>query len=300
MEESAPQMDYLWQLFRKAWSQTWDAVFNSPFITVLLAILVFAISTFIHWQRKGFSDVKDVLVIGLEGAIATGIVFVIVFAFHFLFLTPKRVNESLIAQIHPGLVEEPRIRIDVADTDARKELAKTKTKLDQAYKTIDALSPLKQPIASVRITVTASIPSDKSGASEYVGQGAIVWLSKGDTALLSANAGDHSSDGKGNISFVAECSPDNSYMGKPIGRLTDAEYIQVAFAQEYMPINSIVTGGKVTFVVNNQVTLNFSVPRQTLAVERELGRMATLMFVRDLKDGLAPLLKAETVDQKSP
>jgi hypothetical protein len=159
---------------------------------------------------------------------------------------------------------------------------------------------LEQPIASVRITVAVSIPADKSGASDYIGQGALVWLSKGDTALLSANTGDHNSDGKGNISFVAECNPDNTYMGRPIKRLTDAEYIQVGFAQSYVPMNSVVAGGKVTFVVNNQVTLNFTVPPQTLAMEHEFGQMATLMFIRDLKEGLAPLRQAESVDQKSP
>jgi hypothetical protein len=127
-------MAYLGQLFSKAWNETWHAVFNSPLVTVLLAVLIFALSTFIHWQRKGFSDVKDALVIGVEGAIATVIVFIFVFAFHFLFLTPKRMNESLIAQIHPK-PEEPRIRLDVADTDARKEQAETRQKLDQAYKT---------------------------------------------------------------------------------------------------------------------------------------------------------------------
>jgi uncharacterized membrane protein YczE len=64
-------MAYLWQLFSKACSETWDTVFNSPVITVLLSVLIFALSTFIHLQRKGFSGVRDALVIGAEGAIAT-------------------------------------------------------------------------------------------------------------------------------------------------------------------------------------------------------------------------------------
>lgn len=107
-------MDYLLQLFSKAWNQTWSAVFNSPPVTVLLAAIIFAVSTAIHWHWKGFSDVKDALIIGIEGAVATVIVLILVFAFHFLFLTPYRLfsrehsarviaeRNSVLSQLYQG------------------------------------------------------------------------------------------------------------------------------------------------------------------------------------------------------
>jgi hypothetical protein len=109
-------------------------------------VLIFAVSTFIHWQRKGFSDVKDALVIGAEGAIATVIVFIFVLALHFFFWTPKRMNESLIAQLHPKQ-EEPRIRLDVADEQSRRQINDLEAKLETANKTI---VELRSSIASAK------------------------------------------------------------------------------------------------------------------------------------------------------
>jgi hypothetical protein len=123
-------MDYLRQLFGKAWSDTWDIVFNAPWATVLLAIFIFGLSTVIHWHRKGVSEVRDALVVAIEGAIATFIIFACVFAFHFLFLTPKKTNEALLAQIHPKSADGPRIKFDVADIEARQNLDHAKTELD--------------------------------------------------------------------------------------------------------------------------------------------------------------------------
>src|SRR4030095_12247462 len=84
-------MDHFRLIRKRSWDDTWDAVFNSPVVTVLLAIFIFALSTLIHWYRKGFSGVTDALVIAGEGAIATVLVFIGVFLFHFLYLIPKRI-----------------------------------------------------------------------------------------------------------------------------------------------------------------------------------------------------------------
>jgi hypothetical protein len=112
-------MDHFRLVVRRSWDDTWKAVFNSPIVTVLLAILIFALSTFIHWQRKGFSDVKDVIVIAVEGATATLIVFIVVFLFRCFYLTPKhliaeRDNELGTAIDKVAALEEarkPRIKV---------------------------------------------------------------------------------------------------------------------------------------------------------------------------------------------
>src|SRR5437868_5626385 len=105
-------MEYLRDLIGESWSDTWEVVFNSRFITVAVAVLIFALSTFIHWYRKGFSDVKDALVVAAEGAVATVVIFAFVFALQFLFFTPKRITQSLQSQVRIKPVQdEPRIKI---------------------------------------------------------------------------------------------------------------------------------------------------------------------------------------------
>jgi len=295
-------MDYLREVGSRSFWDTWDLVFNRSLASGMIGVAIFA-STLVYLRsRKRHKEAKQQLKdVGIAASI-TGAAFVIVFLFHFLILTPKalieenqaakRTAESALSRATPVPLQ---FEVTETDAQARAELATTKAQLEKAEAKIRSLDPLEQPIASARITVSVSIPANKGRTpSELVGQGGIVWLSRGVTALLSANAGDHSIDDKGNISFVADCLPDNPYMGKPIKRLTDAEYIQVAFGQEYMPINSVVDGGKVTVVVNNQVTLNFTVPPQTMSMERKFGRMATLMFITDLKDGLTSLRQTES------
>jgi len=83
-------MGYFKQLLGKAWSDTWNVVFNSPFISVLAALFIFGVSLIIHWHRKGLDEVKDALVVAAEGAVATIIVFAAFFALNLLILTPKR------------------------------------------------------------------------------------------------------------------------------------------------------------------------------------------------------------------
>jgi hypothetical protein len=131
-------MEYLRHLLGRAWNETWNVVFNSPLVTVLLALAIFALSTLIHWHRKGFSDVRDALIVAGEGAMATIIVFILVFALHVFFLTPKRINEELLTQIHPK-ADEPCIKLDVTDVESRKQISDLQAKLETANDTIRKL-----------------------------------------------------------------------------------------------------------------------------------------------------------------
>src|SRR5438045_5848086 len=112
-------MDYFRLIRRRSWDDAWNAVFDSPVLTVLLAILIFLLSMLIHWYRKGFSHVTDALVVAGEGAVATVLVFAGIFLFHFLYLTPKRIiteteNELAAAMDKVAALEESRkSRIDV-------------------------------------------------------------------------------------------------------------------------------------------------------------------------------------------
>jgi len=72
---------------------------------------------------------------------------------------------------------------------------------------------------------------------------------------------------------------DSSAVGKPIQFLKQGQYLQIEFAK--MPENSLVTEGKVIFVLNDLTRLAFDIPEQKSDARR--------VFVRDLSPGMKPL-----------
>lgn len=174
-------------------------------------------------------------------------------------------------------------------TKTREELNATKAALAESRKRIGELDPLLQPIASASISVAVSIPSDIRKMNDYLGDGAVAYLMLGKEVMIGGSIGQHYTDGKGNIRFAFECNQNSPQIGKPIKSLAEAEYILVGFKQTFVPLNTEVVSGEVIIVINNQVRLRFVVPKQTLSEQAPIGEMATLMFIRDIKDGLKPL-----------
>ena len=128
-------MAYYENLVGHAWSDTWNIVFNTPLLSLLAAIGIFGVSLLIHSYRKGLSEVRDGLIVGLEGAVASCVVFALVFLLHLLIFTPKRLYEAAKAaanQNKPPIAQQeftinerdPKAREDVAA--ARAELVETK------------------------------------------------------------------------------------------------------------------------------------------------------------------------------
>lgn len=79
---------------------------------------------------------------------------------------------------------------------------------------------------------------------------------------------------------------DSPAVGKPIESLKQAQYIQVEFNQ--MPTNSLVTDGKVIFVVNDSVRLEFAIPQQQSDERR--------VFVRNLSEGMKSLASNKAIE----
>jgi hypothetical protein len=145
-------------------------------------------------------------------------------------------------------------------------------------------NPLRQPIASATANVILTIKSDNAVSSHYMDRGGGVAFAQGNSALLTASSyeswGNQMGNGEvrytGNFTMAAV----DPALGKPIEFLKQAQYIQIEFV--VMPENSTVTGGKVIFVINGSMRLEFDIPKQQSNGQR--------VFIRDLAVGLKPLI----------
>ena len=175
-------------------------------------------------------------------------------------------------------------------------------KLEVANATISRqqseLDPLSKPIASAKFSVLINFQSLKEKASRYLGGGAAVALAKGTNALLEASAVEHFSDGDGHSRFLMDCAFDAPYMGKPTRALAETEYIQLYFRDTFAPIGIEISGGKVVLLINNQITLNFDIPAQTVSQQQD---GYPVIVIRDVQKGLQPLLTppSESVPDKA-
>ncbi|HAV61499.1 MAG TPA: hypothetical protein DCY13_03940 [Verrucomicrobiales bacterium] len=71
--------------------------------------------------------------------------------------------------------------------------------------------------------------------------------------------------------------------------MNDAEYIQIVFKQSSIPLGTLLEGGEVVFTINDRLALRFPINKQVMNTQAKFGEMATLAFVRDIGQGLAPL-----------
>lgn len=269
----------------------------------MIGIGIFASTMFVLRCRKRHRDVtKQLKDVGIA-SLFTGGAFVVVFLFHALLLTPKvlveesqaakKTAEDAVAKV--AKATPPPITIDFLDAESRKQIQELKQDLSAANETIrrqrSEVDPLGKPIASARFTIVINFDNKKeermitmSGAFIYLGaEGA----DKKGTALLWADAPQRSSDGECHSRLIATCPFDAPYMGKPIRALAEALFIQIEFADDFVPIDTELEGGQVVLVLNEQVTLNFSIPAQ---VVKEKLNDHPAIIIKDIQDGLSPLL----------
>ncbi|MEA3186778.1 MAG: hypothetical protein QOD99_608 [Chthoniobacter sp.] len=90
------------------------------------------------------------------------------------------------------------------------------------------------------------------------------------------------SDGKTSYRIVCTAPVDVPYMGKPISKLVDSEYIQTKLG--FVNTDTVVTGGSVVGVINNTITLDFIIPAQTTG--------SNGIMIPNLSDGLKPLRRS--------
>jgi len=122
-----------------------------------------------------------------------------------------------------------------------------------------------------------------STGSKAFGPAGYVAIAQGSSTLLQASSHESWGNqlGNGIIRYrgVFTMPADSSAVGKPIQFLKQGQYLQIEFAK--MPENSLVTEGKVIFVLNDLTRLAFDIPEQKSDARR--------VFVRDLSPGMKPL-----------
>ena len=157
------------------------------------------------------------------------------------------------------------------------------TSLKKIIERLEQQDPLRQSIASCTATVIVYIKSEEAVSSHFMDRGGYVAIAQGSSALIRASSheswGNQMGNGVVRYRGVFSMPADSSAVGKPIQFLKEGQYLQVEFAK--MPENSIVTEGKVIFVLNDITRLEFEIPEQTSAERR--------VFVRDLSLGMEPL-----------
>lgn len=139
-------VDYFKSLFSRAFWDTWDLVFNQPVTTAMIGAVILATPLVVLLLRKKHEDFKARFKKVGGVALIYLAAFVVIFAFHLFVLTPKKLVEETRNQSPPLASSLPipqptpfKLDVDVTDTEGRKELQRTKAKLEKAEETIQNL-----------------------------------------------------------------------------------------------------------------------------------------------------------------
>lgn len=297
---SAPETSYPSELWHKAWTDSLDWLGGGG--GMVATLIVFGLTFFASWRKEGRTAARQFLVSGIKGAGVVVAAWILILVMHLCVISPAALNTEKQAAIdslkdaQKAATPAP-IRIDVLDTEGRKkieelqsELVKTKEALQNAITTGQS-NPLDNPIASARFSAVINFKSRKEELATHM-SGAIIYLGregsdKKGAAMLHGGTSLRSSDGHGHSRLIIDCPFDAPYMGKPIRTLTEASFIQVEFADDFVPIDTELDAGRIVLVLNNQVTLSFEIPAQVVK-EKLNGKPG--FVVNDIQNGLKPLL----------
>jgi hypothetical protein len=176
----------------------------------------------------------------------------------------------------------PQIELKTEDPEARKKLKETEAKLKVAEEKIASLDPRRRSIVSANATVTlfAIDKAHQGKNTKLIGQGGFAAFAKGTNALLAVATSDLTIVDRdtNTVSWIAEMSGGDEGIGKPIQSLLESDRVEIFF--HTIDTNVIVIGGKVDFILNSAVRIEFDIPPQRAKENR--------IFVRNI---LGPLKK---------
>jgi len=148
---------------------------------------------------------------------------------------------------------------------------------------LEAENILDKPIVVANATVEVKIASDWDFDGRVANTKAHLAFVKGDKPMLITSAIGYTASQTGNDEVVYKAKLDmdakDSAVGNPASFLKDADYIQIEFGR--MPSDSSVLGGDAICIINNSVSLKFSIAPQRVVNNR--------IFIRDLSESLQVL-----------
>lgn len=169
------------------------------------------------------------------------------------------------------------------DLEGKEALEKLRTDISAVEKRaaelerkVQASDPVLQPIRAAKATVELQVESDDQIDTTYMDRGGYFALGRGNTPILVAGGHEAIAKQLGNSRVlwraVWNMDASDQSVGKQVKSLKEAEYCQITFLM--MPKNSKVVNGSVRLTINNDVQLDFVIPRQQATEDR--------IFIRDI------------------
>jgi hypothetical protein len=165
---------------------------------------------------------------------------------------------------------------------------------------LEAKKPANEPLLSATATITVDVLSERKTDGAGLLAGAALNLirdrlfSKRQLALAIYTRNHQIKNiepGKVRYTFICDqLVPESTFINEPVATLLETSFIQLEFTDSLIPEGTVIDRGDIVLVVNNRVSMRFQIPPQTLRAPTDAGSShATIGFVYDLKDGLAPL-----------
>ncbi len=179
-------------------------------------------------------------------------------------------------EVHLGERQKEIAELKSEATELRSQTTELRSKAE-------GLDPLRQTIKTATATVEVTIASSEARNNHYMDSGGYLAFGKGRDALMVVNSIDCFALqlGGDRVLYRAVFTLDatSPVIGKRIGVLKEAEYLQIGFKP--MPPKQRVVGGRAVVTVNSGVRLEFEVPPQEMASD--------FVIVRNIAPALAHL-----------
>ena len=191
----------------------------------------------------------------------------------------KRLQDSLAPFQDIAKKRYPGLESKDALEKLKSDITAVEKRAAELEKKVEASDPVLQPIRAAKATVELQVESDDQVSTMFIAGGHFV-LARGKNPILII-AGDGATAkqlGNSRVLWRAVWNMDASdrAVGKQVKSLKEAEYCQINF--QSMPKDSKIINGSVRLTINNDVQLDFVIPRQKASGDK--------IFIRDISSVL--------------
>jgi hypothetical protein len=192
----------------------------------------------------------------------------------------KRLQDSLAPFQDLAKKRYPGLEGKEALEKLRTDITAVEKRAAELEKKVQASDPVLQPIRAAKATVELQVESDDQVNTTYMDRGGYFALGRGNKPILVAGGREAIAKQLGNSRVlwraVWNMDASDQAVGKQVKSLKEAEFCQITFLM--MPKNSKVINGSVRLTINNDVQLDFAIPRQQATEDR--------IFIRDISKTL--------------
>jgi hypothetical protein len=195
----------------------------------------------------------------------------------------KRLQDSLAPFQDIAKRRYPDLEGKEALEKLRTDITTVERRAAELEKKVQASDPVLQPIRAAKATVELQVESDDQVNTTYIDRGGYFMLGKGNKPILVAAGREAIAKQLGNSRVlwraVWNMDASDQAVGKQVKALKEAEFCQITFLM--MPKNSKIIDGSVRLTINNEVQLDFAIPRQQATEDRiiirDISRILSLL-----------------------